>query len=117
MGTKYLGKNGGSSPGERRGGRTKGTCNRITTDFLEGLREQGYDPVTEIINSIYDVEEKFLNAPEDLKPQYMAMLLRTKGELLKYIYPQRKAVDHTTAGEKINSLDSVFRTILITNES
>lgn len=69
---------GGSKKGERRGGRQKGTPNKKTLEFVEALGD--FNPVSEMIK-LFHFSEK-----EDIK----VIILK---EMLKYIYPQRKAVD------------------------
>lgn len=69
---------GGSKKGERRGGRQKGTPNKKTFEFVEALGS--FDPVEELKNICCNTNK------EDLKA-YICI------NLLKYIYPQRKAVE------------------------
>lgn len=72
---------GGSKKGERRGGRQKGTPNKKTLEFIQALGS--YDPVA-VLKDICNTTDK-----EDLKAHICL-------NLLKYIYPQRKAVDINT---------------------
>lgn len=69
---------GGSKKGERRGGRQKGTPNKKTLEFIEALGD--FDPVSKMVELFYSTKK------EDIK----FCILK---EMLKYIYPQRKAVD------------------------
>lgn len=76
---------GGSKPGERRGGRQKGTPNKKTLEFVEALGS--FDPV----NALIDLYEK--TKDDGIK-------LGCLKEMLKYIYPQRKAIEMSSEEEK-----------------
>ncbi len=69
---------GGSKKGERRGGRQKGTPNKRTLEFIEALGD--FDPVEALVNLYKTSKDEFVK-------------LGALKEMLKYIYPQRKAVD------------------------
>ena len=69
---------GGSKKGERRGGRKKGTPNKRTADIIERL--QGVDIVGELLLIAATTEK------EETK-------VTVYKELMKYVYPQRKAVE------------------------
>ena len=75
---------GGSKPGERRGGRQKGTPNKRTLDVADRLKTLGCDPIEGM--ALIAMDES--NTPE----------LRGKmfSELAQYIAPKRKAVEHST---------------------
>lgn len=70
--------NRGSKPGERRGGRKKGTPNKKTCEFKEKLGS--FDTIAEMVELFYQTEK------EEVK-------LAICKEFLKYEYPQRKALD------------------------
>ncbi len=69
---------GGSKKGERRGGRQKGTPNKKTLEFVKALGS--FDPLEELKNICCNTDK------DDLKAHICL-------NLLKYIYPQRKAVE------------------------
>lgn len=69
---------GGSKKGERRGGRKKGTPNKRTADIIERLK--GVDIVGELL----------LIAATTGKEETKVTVYK---ELMKYVYPQRKAVE------------------------
>lgn len=75
----------GSKPGERRGGRLKGTPNRRTLEVQQRLAELGCDPVEGMARLALDES----NTPE----------LRGKmfSELAGYVVPKRRAIEHTGA--------------------
>lgn len=75
----------GSKPGERRGGRAKGTPNKITTDVAAKLAAIGCDPLLGMAHIAMDE-----SVPIEVR-------LRGYSELAKYVSPQRKAVDHTSS--------------------
>ena len=60
------------------GGRKKGTPNKKTIEFIEALK--GFDPVVELT-------KLYKNTKDD------GIKLGVLKEMLKYIYPQRKAVE------------------------
>lgn len=72
----------GATKGERRGGRQKGTPNKKTLDFVEALGT--FDPVEELKNICCNTDK------DDLKAHICL-------NLLKYIYPQRKAIELDTS--------------------
>jgi len=80
----------GAKPGERRGGRAKGTKNRGTLEVEEKLRKLGCDPITgmALIAMGIDAQGNSIDASIDLKAKMLA-------ELAQYILPKRKAVEHT----------------------
>lgn len=69
---------GGSKPGERRGGRQKGTPNKKTLEFVKALGS--FNPVKELINLYKKTEDDCIK-------------LGCLKEMLKYIYPQRRAIE------------------------
>ena len=74
----------GSAKGERRGGRQKGTPNKKTAELQEILGD--FNPAEKLMELYNKPATK-----DDLK------VLICK-ELMKYIYPQRKAVDTNITG-------------------
>lgn len=77
---------GGSKKGERRGGRQKGTPNKKTLELVEALGS--FDPIEELKEICYATEK------EDLKAHICL-------NLLKYIYPQRKAIEIDAAAVEL----------------
>ena len=75
----------GSKPGERRGGRQKGTPNKATVEVQQRLSELGVDPIEGMARIAMDPE-----ATLELRGRMFA-------ELAAYIAPKRKAVEHTGA--------------------
>jgi hypothetical protein len=73
----------GSAPGERRGGRKKGTPNRRTTEVTERLAELGCGPIEGMARIAMDDA----NAPE--------LRGRMFSELAGFVAPKRRAVEHT----------------------
>lgn len=64
------------------GGRQKGTPNKKTVEFIEALG--GFDPVEELKKLFINTDDNTLKAKICL-------------ELMRYIYPQRKAIDLETS--------------------
>ena len=69
---------GGAKKGERRGGRQKGTPNKRTADFFDALGD--FSPLERMV--------EIANSTED-----ESLVVRICETLLKYMYPQRKAVE------------------------
>ena len=84
---------GGSKKGERRGGRQKGTPNKKTLNFIDELGN--FKPVQELLNLFA------YTADENLK---FAIIK----EILKYVYPQRKAVEMTAMIESTETTQEAF---------
>jgi hypothetical protein len=74
---------GGSRPGERRGGRGKGTPNKRTLAVAEVLGELGLDPIKQMGQIAMD---------ERIEVSIRVQVLK---ELCQYIVPKRKAVEVT----------------------
>lgn len=73
---------------KKTGGRTKGTPNKKTLVLLDELGD--FNPVKELKNLFKITDD------EDIK-------LKICLDLMKYIYPQRKAVEHTVDTEDTNT--------------
>lgn len=91
----------GAKPGERRGGREKGTPNRSKLTGLtvaEIIASENFDPVIEMIRIAQNPE----HSPE----------LRGKmnAEIASYVYPKRKAVEHT--GPAGGPIEAVLRCVV-----
>lgn len=81
---------GGSKKGERRGGRQKGTPNKKTLEFVQALGS--FDPVK-------CLKELFQETDDD------NIKLKICTECLKYIYPQRKAVEFKTEENQLPDIN------------
>jgi hypothetical protein len=80
---------GGSKPGERRGGRKKGTPNKTSQKATEIIQEQ-CEPLKELVR-LAKVAEGQGDYPT---------AINTYKELAKYCYSQRKAIEVNDEGEK-----------------
>jgi hypothetical protein len=69
------------------GGRQPGVPNRRTLELAERLEAAGFDPVQVII----DVASNAASTPE--------LRLRAASELLPFLYPRRRAIDHRLTDE------------------
>lgn len=99
----------GSKPGERRGGRKKGTPNKPCHDIADKLQRLGCDPIEGMARiALGDVDCPFCQAAGMVADAPCAMCfgtgkepikadLRGKmfAELAQYIHPKRKAVEVT----------------------
>lgn len=83
---------GGSKPGERRGGRVKGTPNRATLDVADKLRKLGCDPIEGMARIAMGVD----GDGNPLNPQpSIELTAKMHAELAQYVAPKRKAVEHS----------------------
>jgi hypothetical protein len=78
---------------EKTGGRTKGTPNKKTLNFIDELGN--FKPVQELLNLFAYTED------DNLK---FAIIK----EILKYVYPQRKAVEMTAMVEATETTQEAF---------
>jgi hypothetical protein len=74
---------GGSKPGERRGGRQKGTPNKATQSVKELLDSLGCDPIEGM--ALVETDQ---SAPLELRCKMFQ-------ELAQYVVPKRRAVEHS----------------------
>jgi hypothetical protein len=101
----------GARPGERRGGRAKGTPNKDTRSVMERLQALGHDPITGMAMIAMGMggcrncrntgkkdgvtcEVCGGTKHEPLDP---ALRGRMDAELAQYVYPKRKAIEHSGA--------------------
>ena len=80
---------GGSKPGERRGGRKKGTPNKRTVKtqetvdkFLEGIGNRPLEAMQEIAEKAIEIGD-------------LSLALNAYKELAQYVAPKRKAIEHS----------------------
>ena len=101
----------GNKPGTPRpegAGRRAGTPNKRTLDMVAKLEAAGLDSIAEIVWVIAEAKacyELVKNDPTDKfdpKPPYLKIISDNAMDLNRFLYPTRKAVDHTSGGEKIN---------------
>jgi len=95
-----------------RSGRKKGTPNKRTLDLIQTLQEKGFDPAAKLVEITLMAEQEFLNLKDrtlkerDTASRHLATASRNCTELMKFVYPQRKAVDITAEGDS-----NVFKTL------
>jgi hypothetical protein len=80
-------------------GRKKGTPNKVTLDAIEELQRMGHEPIIEHVR-IFNQAMASYNAKKKKNNDYGAascldVAVRANAEIMKYIYPTRKAVEHT----------------------
>ena len=73
----------GANPGERRGGRTRGTPNKRTLEVQERLQELGCDPIEGMVRIAKSAE----------KDGDKALAGQMYKELAQYVAPKRKMLD------------------------
>ncbi len=91
----------GAKPGERRGGRKKGTPNKRTL-YLERMKERAFDPF-EITMQIAAGEVEETEVVKDAKGKPVAvkvplswrLRLDAAKELMQYIAPKLRAIEHS----------------------
>lgn len=74
-------------PRAKGAGRVKGTPNKKTQSLLDMCAERNYDPVLAMIDIAQD---------ENADP---AMRLQAHKEVAQYVYPKRKALEHSIDGD------------------
>jgi len=92
----------GSSKGERRGGRTKGTPNKKTQAVIDQLKEIGCDPIA----GMAEIALLARNSDD------LTLAGQMYKELAQYVAPKRKAIEITGA----NDGDLFPESILVTHE-
>ncbi len=100
----------GSKPGERRGGRGKGTPNKRTVDLLEALKKAGLTKDTHPIIAMYRVymgettmpvvTTEFVDGERvqtvENVPLEPSLRIKCMAEVAQYLEPKRKAIEVTT---------------------
>ena len=79
----------GRAPGEKRGGRQKGTPNKATADVVARLADLGCDPIEGMALIALDPTN-----PPELRGKMFA-------ELAGYVAPKRKAIEHLAEGSAL----------------
>ena len=77
-------------------GRKKGTPNKMTQSVIDICAEMGFDPVRGLVQLALTAEDE-------------SNRVTAHKELMKYIYPQRKAVEHS--GTIDTGLQSIIESI------
>jgi hypothetical protein len=99
----------GTVPKPKNAGRKKGTPNKRTWALVEILEREGFDPAAKLLQLTLDHEEDYhAQRRNESGPAYAAIASRNCVELMRFVYPQRKAVDVTSGGEKIHISFSDF---------
>lgn len=87
----------GSAPGERRGGRTKGTPNRFTANIILDLERLGFNPIEKQIEVHAEAMKLYRHKIEQQKGVGAGPCLDTAERaitsIMKYVYPTRRPVD------------------------
>lgn len=87
----------GAKPGERRGGRVKGTPNKRTQEVIEKLAALDCDPI----------EGMATIAKEAYEARDFQLAGNMYKELAQYVAPKRKAVEHS--GKDGGPVEHVFK--------
>lgn len=97
----------GCKKGERRGGRAPGTPNKKMQDIIDVLQEKGFNPVAKLIELSAIAEDAYQrHEGTNYAHNYLSIAQKNCLGLMDYLYPKRKAIEHTGAeGEPLfNSL-------------
>ena len=84
----------GANPGERRGGRTKGTPNKRTLEVQERLQELGCDPIEGMVR---------IGTAAEQRGEYQLAGQMYK-ELAQYVAPKRRVTQHSADPDKPHEL-------------
>lgn len=83
--------------GKKLGGRKKGTPNKVTLDLLKTLEEKGFEPAAEMVLIHNEAMKLYRDKVKTQKGWGAGPALDTAksavAELMRYCYPQRKAVE------------------------
>lgn len=93
----------GPKPGKiKTGGRKKGTPNKLTLELVKILESAGFDPAAKLIELTLKAEESYERHKNgESGPGYLATASKNCTEIMRFVYPTRKAVDVTSGGEKV----------------
>lgn len=83
---------------KRYGGRVKGTPNKDTTKVLEIIEREKCDPIEFLCWVVNANVAKLKEAPE------LEQRIAAAKELASYIYPKRKAVEHSVSDETVEKV-------------
>lgn len=92
------------------GGRKLGTPNKRTLELIEALEDLGVDPVqgdAEILDELKALLCDKKHSSFQKKMQVLRSMFTIYSDLMQYMYPKRKAIDH--AGRPRNPLDELLR--------
>jgi hypothetical protein len=100
--------------GKKTGGRVAGTPNKVTRDLIDELNAKGYSPVAALIETAYKADKEFerIKAIErrvnrdlteeeqtimtgDTALNWLKLSASAAADILPYVYPKRKAVEHS----------------------
>lgn len=113
----YMGKRGpkpGSVKRPKGAGRKLGTPNKRTWALVSELERLGFEPAAKYVQLILDNEADYhKNRKNELGPQYSRVATVACGDLMKFVYPTRKAVDVTTDGQNVaNSFAELVKAVM-----
>lgn len=101
--------NRGSKPGERRGGRKKGTQNKKNAAVIAAVEESGITPLDYMLNVMR------APIPEGVEPEVKVAMIGQRFEAAKaaapYVHPRLTAVEHTGKGGE--AIDMVWTVKII----
>jgi hypothetical protein len=98
-------------------GRKKGTPNKRSWDIVHNLEKLGFDPAAKLVQLTLDAEAEFKKhrrRPQDAAP-YLATASNGCAKLMRFVYPERRAVDVTSGGDKLTSLADIFASVISGN--
>lgn len=104
-----------SKPGKKKGspktgGRKKGTPNKKSRFVRELLENQKFDPVTECVVVFRKAMDKFEHQNHsEFQFKWLEIAGKQCHELMKYCYPQLKAIDHNLTEDTQNSLTDIIK--------
>jgi hypothetical protein len=101
-----------AGPGKlKTGGRKRGTPNKKTQELLGLLEEKNFNPAEKLISVYRRAIKSFDNSKgssgqgPDMTFKYLEIAEKAASDLMQYVYPKRKAIDHTSGGQPINFAD------------
>lgn len=87
-------------------GRKKGTPNKITQSLIDFLEENKLHPAAEALRLAIEAEDAYreVGARHMNGPQYLKAALENFQKFMRFVYPERKATDITTGGDKVQAI-------------
>lgn len=98
--------------------RRKGIPNKRSWDVVRALERLGYDPAAKLVQLALDAEADYReNRFNESGPQYLAIAVRATTEMMKFVYPTRKAVDITSGDKPLGETLSALIAQAITDKT
>lgn len=91
------------TPKPKASGRKKGVPNKITFELMQTLREMNFDPAVKLLQLAMKAEKAHdrVGVFHENSGSFLKAAIEATGRLSRMVYPDRKATDITTGGDKL----------------